>query len=115
MAKEEVKSVVFKNFTDEEFVCSWDSIPYRFPAGKEMYVEDWKADHFAKHLVNRVMHKKGMIITNMVERNKFLAMALPAEEVISTVEALDLNAREEKKVKKTSKKVEEEEFTGLNK
>lgn len=116
MAKE-VKSIVFKNFTKKEFVCSWDSVPYRFAAGKEMYVEDWKAHHFAKHLVDKVMHEKGMITTDMVIREKFLAQALPAEEVLSTDEALDLNAREEvieKKKKKASKKVvKEEEFADL--
>lgn len=124
MAKE-VKSVVFKNFTDEEFVCSWDGVPYRFAPGKEMYVEDWKADHFAKHLVNRVMYKttggKEVILTDMVMRNKLLAQALPGEVSITPEEAFDKNAREEvkKKVaevkaKKTSKKVViEEEFAEL--
>jgi hypothetical protein len=122
--KEEVKSIVFKNFTKEEFVCSWDGTPYRFAPGKEMYVEDWKAHHFAKHLVNHVMHKANMITTNMVERNKFLALALPTEAPISAEEALDKNAREEVaekvaevkvKGKKASKVVVEEEFTELNK
>lgn len=124
--KLEAKSVVFKNFTDEEFVCSWDGTPYRFAAGKEMYVEDWKAIHFAKHLVDRVMHKKGMITTNAVERNKFLAQALPSSVVISPEEALDVNAREEiaektkevkekAKAKKSSKVVNEEEFADLKK
>lgn len=120
MAKEEVKSIVFKNFTNEEFVCSWDGTPYRFAPGKEMYVEDWKAAHFAKHLVDRVMHKSNMITTNMIERNKFLALALPTEVAISVDEALDLNARKEvatkvaEKKSKTSKKVvEEEEFADL--
>lgn len=114
--KVEVRSVLFKNFTDKEFVCSWDSVPYRFPPGREQYVEDWKADHFAKHLVDRVMQEKGMITSNKVERDMFLALALPGEESITQDEALDKKAREEVaeakeevKKKKTSKKVEEEE------
>jgi hypothetical protein len=122
MAKEEVKSVLFKNFTDEEFVCSWDGTPYRFPAGKEMYVEDWKAEHFAKHLVDRVMHKQGMITSNLHERTMLTAKALPTEEVLTAEEALDLNAREAiaevketvKKGKTSKKVVVEEEFSGLN-
>lgn len=122
MAKE-VKSVVFKNFTDEEFVCSWDGTPYRFAPGKEMYVEDWKAEHFAKHLVDRVMHKAGMITSNMQDRTPLLAKALPGEPSLTPEEALDVNTREEIKEKvdevrksKASKKVvQEEEFAGLKK
>lgn len=123
MAKEEVKSVVFKNFTDSEFVCSWDGTPYRFAPGKEMYVEDWKAEHFAKHLVDKVMSKAGQITSNMHERSILLAQAMPTEEVLTAEEALDLNARKEiadakeniKKGKTSKKVVEEEEFAGLNK
>lgn len=116
----EVKSVVFKNFTDEEFVCSWDSVPYRFPAGKEMYVEDWKAAHFAKHLVDRVLNKQGLITSNKVVREPLLAQALPEGLSLSKDEAFDLHAREEVEEKaqevkkKTSKKVVvEEEFPDL--
>lgn len=128
MAKEEVKSVVFKNFTDEEFVCSWDGVPYRFPAGKEMYVEDWKAAHFAKHLVNKAMYtakgSKEIILTDQVYRDKLLAQALPGTMTVTPDEALDLNVRaevaekeaevKEKKGRKSSKKVGEEEFADLN-
>lgn len=122
MAKE-VKSVVFKNFTKEEFVCSWDGTPYRFAPEKEMYVEDWKAEHFAKHLVDRVMHKAGQITSNKFERDLLLVQALPSEVVISGDEALDLNAREEvkekvdeaKKTKASKKVVAEEEFSDLKK
>ena len=126
MAKEEVKSVLFKNFTDKEFVCSWDGTPYRFPAGKEMYVEDWKAEHFAKHLVDRVMHEKGMITSNKHERTILEAQCMPSEEALTADEALDLNAREavaeikaeveqevEKKKMGRPKKVVEDEFIGL--
>lgn len=116
--KEEVKSILFKNFTSEEFVCSWDSVPYRFAPGKEMYVEDWKAQHFAKHLVDRVMNQRGMITTNKNERDPLLKLAMPDEDAITNDEAIDIEARKEvaeKKEKKTVKKVEEEEFIGLKK
>lgn len=124
MAKVEVKSVVFKNFDYEKFVCSWDSVPYTFPAGKEMYVEDWKAAHFAKHLVNKVMTRQGLIITNMMEREPLLRKALPDGIELTVDEALDVNAREEvaekvaevketAKAKKASKVVVEEEFADL--
>ncbi len=122
----DVKSVVFKNFTNEEFVCSWDGVPYRFPAGKEMYVEDWKAAHFAKHLVDRVMNQKRMITSNKVERDPLLAQALPDGISLTQDEAFDLHAREEvaekeaeikeeTKTKKSSKVVKEEEFADLKK
>lgn len=128
MARPEVKSVVFKNFSNEEFVCSWDGVPYRFPAGKEMYVEDWKAEHFAKHLVNKVIYtakgSKELILSDQVLRNKLLAQALPGGVTLTPDEALDTNIREEVaekeaeikqevKEKKASKVETEEEFAEL--
>jgi len=115
--KREVVSVLFKNASTEEFVCSWDSVPYRFAAGKEMYVEDWKAAHFAKHWVDRELNKKGLITSNQVLRDEEIVKCLPTEEPISQDEAFDLNAKEKvaevrKEVKETkakAKKVEEEE------
>jgi hypothetical protein len=99
-------------------------VPYRFAPGKEMYVEDWKAAHFAKHLVNKVMNRGNMITTNMVQRDPLLRLALPDGISVSQEEMLDINAREEVaekteeikkeiKSKKTSKVVKEEEFEGL--
>lgn len=114
MAKEEVKSVIFKNDDSEEFVCSWDSVPYRFAAGKEMYVEDWKAEHFAKHWADKLMNRAGMITSNKLERDVFLARCLPTSEAFTEEEVFDLNAREAVKEKKASKKVvQEEEFSEL--
>ena len=55
--KQEVKAIIFKNFSDEDFTHTWDSVPYTFKAGQEMYMEDWKAAHFAKHLINRELNK----------------------------------------------------------
>ena len=122
----EVKSVVFKNFMNEEFECSWDGVTYKFAPGKEMYVEDWKATHFAKHLVDKAIYtakgSKELILTDKVLRDKLLAQALPGGESVTPDEALDRNVREEvkeeevkvaKKRGRPSKVVEEEEFPEL--
>lgn len=50
------KPVRFFNFTDEDFSWTWDKQLYTFPAKKAIYMEMWKAQHFAKHLVNRVLN-----------------------------------------------------------
>lgn len=48
---------LFRNFSDEDFTHSWDSKPYVFKAHAEMYLEDWLAEFFAKHLVDREIQK----------------------------------------------------------
>ena len=55
--KPNTEAVLFKNFSDEDFVGRWDSVNYSFPAGREIYVEAYKAIHFAKHLVDREIQK----------------------------------------------------------
>ena len=76
----QVKTVLFRNFSDQVFSaveehevrvgdsvrmlidenCKWDGEPYTFQPGESRYMADWKAAHFAKHLVNRELLKKGM-------------------------------------------------------
>jgi len=76
----QAKTVLFRNFSDQVFSavkpheakvgdqkrmiidenCKWDGEPYTFEAGEARYMPDWKAKHFAKHLVNRELVKKGM-------------------------------------------------------
>lgn len=58
-----MKSAQFINFSNEAFTGYWNSEPTEFgPLGSSndrMYMEDWKARHFAKHLANRELLKKG--------------------------------------------------------
>ncbi|MBI3231847.1 MAG: hypothetical protein HYZ51_02075 [Candidatus Doudnabacteria bacterium] len=54
-----MKTVLFVNFSQEDFVGKWDKVTYPFAPGKSQYMEEWKAYHFAKHLVNRELLKKG--------------------------------------------------------
>ena len=54
------KSVLFRNWSNEDFTWTWDGTPFSFPAGREMYLQDYLADHFAKHLTDREMLKDGI-------------------------------------------------------
>lgn len=60
-------SVLFTNWTDEDFVCNWNGEPYVFPAkfSEEISVGTQEhnlglAKHFAKHLVDRELNKRGV-------------------------------------------------------
>lgn len=100
----------FKNFTDKEFSWKFDGIEYSFPAGSEIFLEDYKADHFAKHLVDREMNAKGIVTNNLSERAKLQVQCFPSNEELTPIEALQVN----EKVKKGKKKVEVE-FPDLKK
>lgn len=54
-----MQSASFTNFSNEEFVGYWDGKPKRFKPGQSMYMPDYLAKHFAKHLTNRELLKKG--------------------------------------------------------
>lgn len=97
----------FKNFSTEDFTWKFDGISYTFAAGQTIFLEDFKADHFAKHLVDREMNKLD-IITNMpLERARLTALCFPSDEVVTPLEALQINKGE------TAQVEEEEEFPDL--
>jgi hypothetical protein len=89
---------LFINWTDDDFAytgkdgevkdenCRWDGVPYSFPAGSSMYLESWKADHFAKHLVDRELNRLDKP-TNHPLRKQLLAKCFGAE----TIEAPDVS------------------------
>ena len=51
-----VRIVWFHNFTSKPFTWKWANTPYTFEAGEKMKMEDWKAEHFAIHLVEEYIH-----------------------------------------------------------
>ena len=59
-----------------------------------MYLEEYKANHFAKHLVDRELNKKNIPTNNVAERARLLKMCFTDEAPISTLEAMQV---EEKK------------------
>lgn len=54
------KSVLFKNWSSEDFSWTWDGVSYEFQAGQTMYLQDYLAEHFAKHLADREMIRAGL-------------------------------------------------------
>lgn len=75
VASPSVKPVLFVNFSDQPFSgvpyiwplgqeetvvdehCKWDGVPDTFASHESRYMEEWRAKHFAKHLINRELDK----------------------------------------------------------
>ena len=79
-----VTAIAFVNFTSQKFSWTWDSVEYSFEPGQRYVMEDWKARHFAKHLVNHVLNKAGKSVMDQ-SRAELLSKALP--EAVPVVEA----------------------------
>lgn len=54
-----MKSALFTNFSTESFTGYWDGKAKTFAPGKSMYMGDYLAQHFAKHLSNRELLRAG--------------------------------------------------------
>ena len=54
-----MKTALFTNFTDKEFIGHWDGKPRPYPPGKSEYMPDYIAKHFAKHLTNQALINLG--------------------------------------------------------
>jgi hypothetical protein len=77
------KAVMFTNWMEKEFTWNWGGEPYTFPPGKTIYLEDFKANHFANHLVDQYLNDKGLP-TNHFSRQELVNKCVKIE---STVEA----------------------------
>ena len=100
----------FKNFTEQIFVWKWDGIEHTFLAGMEIFLEDYKADHFAKHLVDQEMNRLHLLTNNALQREQLTALCFPTDEVVTPIEALNLNEKADVKAEKEK----EVEFPDLN-
>jgi len=74
-----IKAIPFFNFTDKAFSWWWDSVEYTFDPKQSYMMEDWKARHFAKHLVNHVLNLEGKSVADQ-SREGYLSKALPTIE-----------------------------------
>lgn len=110
----------FRNFSKEDFSWKFNGDVFTFPAGQDIYLEGDKADHFAKHLIDRELNRENVEAgrhgtknevptSNPNERARLLALCFPTDEIVTSLEALNIN----EKAKKGKKKVDEE-FADLN-
>lgn len=63
-----MKTALFVNFTDQEFVGYWNGKGRKYPPGASEYMPDYLARHFAKHLVNRELLRTD-VSGNLIHKN----------------------------------------------
>lgn len=91
----------FKNYSKEQFINSWDSVPYSFSPGQGMFLEDYLAEHHAKHLANREMIKDGLQVDDP-RRSEYLSKCLLSaepkdelKEMPESVQIMNMNKEDE--------------------
>lgn len=105
-----MEAIQFVNFSKTDFTWKYDGIPYTFKPGQTMFLEDFKAHHFAQHLVDRELDNLGLPTSNSTKRTELLAKCFPSAEAITPLEALQVN----KGKTAVKKKKEEVEFEDLS-
>lgn len=57
-ANKKMKTALFTNFTPVEFIGYWNGKAKKFAPGDSLYMPDYLAKHFAKHLTNQELVRK---------------------------------------------------------
>ena len=52
-----MEAVLFTNFSNDVFTHEWDKQQYTFQPGQTIYLQDYLARHFAKHLIDREINR----------------------------------------------------------
>lgn len=106
-AKAEPKIVKFTNFSNEDFTWTWNKVPYTFPAREFRFMETNIANHFAKHLINRELLKKGRENDTspkvQAENVYFMELYKKAIEGVDTAEGADDTALEQEVIDREMK------------
>ena len=115
--------ILFTNWLNEKFIGKWAGTEEVFKSGQSKYLEDWKARHYAKHLVDQYFNEKD-IPTNHFSRNNLEKKCFGEVEEVSKVNAdseiFNKNKELEKETKKPEKSTKpeqksvEKEFEELN-
>lgn len=76
-----MKTALFTNFTDEDFVGYWDGKGKKIPAGKSLWMPDYLAKHFAKLLANKELVRKNEDGTEKYKGGETMTSPKKPEEV----------------------------------
>lgn len=91
----------FTNFSDEDFTGEWNSEKFLIKKGETLLLQDYLAEHFAKHLIDRELNKQKINTSLQVERQKLYNLICGSVEVESSspekLETEILNKKEEVK------------------
>jgi len=58
-------AIRFTNWTDQDFSHKWDNVEYNFKAGQSEMLQDYLAHHFAKHLAQREINRKNLLMSDL--------------------------------------------------
>lgn len=119
-------AINFTNITNEEFVGRWGGVDYFIKAGETKPFPEFLANHFAKHLADKILIKKNPksfkseslrqpLIERMLGQVKVEAVEqIVEEEVVEDTKKIAAKARMAKAraAKATKAKSPEEEFEG---
>ena len=75
------RAVMFINWSDEDFSWKFGGVLYTCSQGERVMLQDYLAEHFAKHLVNREMDKLDIPIDHP-RRSELLKRCFNPEETI---------------------------------
>lgn len=102
----ERKSVAqrFTNWTHEDFTHKWDSVFYTFKAGQSEMLQDYLANHFAKHLAQREINRRNLPMSDL-KFKEFFDKCLSGDTITAEtklklemeIEKLKVEPKDEKK------------------
>lgn len=100
-----MNALVFVNYTTEVFEQKFDGRSYRFAPGEERILETAKAEHFAKHLIDRELQKAGAdTILDPTKRETIHAKCIKSIEDAHPTDIPDEDKVFEEQVKEELKK-----------
>ncbi len=79
------KMVLFTNWLNEDFIGKWAKVEEMFKSGQSKWLENWKAVHYAKHLVDQHLNNQGTPTSHFTRED--LAKKCFGEDVESSAES----------------------------